>query len=224
MVSLPQALLLMLLMGVAGSLHCIGMCGGLVTAVCMKCPRQQWGGLWMYQLGRLTSYSALGLLVGISGIALQAFAADVAQRGLALLAALVMIVFALNLAGWLPDPLQRLSAAAGRLTGLFRLAQQVANGRQRRSWYLLGLANGLLPCGLVYAALALALARADALESVLMMAIFGLGTVPAMMAVPSLLRRLTVSMRLTAMRLVAVLILLLAGMMIVRGTMTMGVG
>ncbi len=220
--SLLQTWLLMLAMGLFGSLHCIGMCGGLVSAVCMQCPRSQWSGLWAYQTGRLTTYALLGLVVGISGVALQALAADMLQRGLALFAGLAMVVFALNLAGWLPDPLRRLSAAAGRLTGLARLARQIAEGQRTTSWYLLGLANGLLPCGLVYAALALALARADALESALMMTGFGLGTVPAMMFVPWLLRRLTTRMRLQAMRLSALMLLILAAMTIMRGMTTMG--
>jgi len=211
--TLPSALMLMFSMGFMGSLHCIGMCGGLVSAVSMSRPQVWWSGLLVYQFGRVTTYAVLGLLVGLSGAALSAFGGDLLQRLLALLAGLLMILFALNLGGWLPDPLRRMAAWGGRKTGLALLARNVANGARAGGWYTLGLANGLLPCGLVYAALSLALAAGDSRLAVLMMASFGLGTIPAMMAVPSLLHGMTPALRSTAMRTAAV-------MMIVLGVMT----
>jgi len=204
--TLPSALLLMLSLGFMGSLHCIGMCGGLVTAVSMSHPKICWSGLFIYQLGRVTTYALLGLLVGSSGVALNAFGGDLLQRVFALLAGSLMIIFALNLAGWLPDPLRHFSTWASRKTGLAKLARRASDQARAGNWYTLGLANGLLPCGLVYAALSLALAAGNAHTATLMMAVFGLGTMPAMMLMPSALHKMTPSLRTSAMRLAAIMI------------------
>ena len=220
--TLPSALLLMLSMGFMGSVHCIGMCGGLVSAVSMSRKHVWWSGLLVYQFGRISTYAALGLLVGLSGAALSAFGGDQLQRLLAVLAGLLMIAFAMNLAGWLPDPLQRPGAWASRKTGLARLAMRVSKNARASSWYALGLVNGLLPCGLVYAALSLALAAGDAINATLMMIAFGLGTVPAMMLVPSALRGMTPAQRSISLRIAAVLIILFGLMTIYRSTMQPG--
>jgi len=219
--SLPSAFLLMLPLGFMGSLHCIGMCGGLVTAVSMSRPNIWWSGLLIYQLGRVTTYALLGLLVGLSGVALSALGGDMLQRILAILAGSLMIVFALNLAGWLPDPLRRFSAWASRKSGLASLARTASESARRGSWYALGLANGLLPCGLVYAALSLALSVGNAQMATLMMATFGLGTIPAMMLVPSALQRMTPALRSSAMRVAAVMIIVMGVITVLRSNMVM---
>jgi len=218
--TLPSAVLLMGGMGFMGSLHCIGMCGGLIGALSMSRKGIWWPGLLAYQFGRVTTYSLLGLLVGISGAALSAIGGDTVQRVLAAVAGLLMLVFALNLAGWLPDPLRRIGAVVSHKTGLSRLAMRASGSARPGNWYALGMINGLLPCGLVYAALAMVLAAGDALQGTLMMAAFGLGTIPAMMAIPSLLRGMTPSQRGLSMRIAAVLIMLLGLMVIYRSTLT----
>jgi len=219
--TLLSTLLLMLSLGFMGSLHCIGMCGGLVTAISMSHTNIWWSGLLVYQLGRVTTYALLGLLVGISGFALHAFGGDLIQRILAIVAGILMIIFALNLAGWLPDPLRRFSAWASKKTGLAQLAKNASTHARAGSWYTLGLANGLLPCGLVYAALSMALAANNAQTATLMMVAFGLGTIPAMMLVPSLLHRMTPSLRSRAMSIAAVLIIAMGLIIIFRNPITM---
>jgi len=214
--SLPVALLLMVSMGFLGSLHCIGMCGGLVSVLSMSRQQTWWSGLMAYQVGRITTYAALGLLVGISGAALSAFGGDQVQRLLALLAGLLMIAFGLNLAGWLPDPFRRFGAWAGTKTGLIQLSRRVAGDGGMGSWYGLGLVNGLLPCGLVYAALSLALASGNFISGTMMMAAFGVGTVPAMMLVPSLFRKMTPLLRMASLRVAAALIIVLGLIVISR--------
>jgi len=221
--SLPSTLLLMLSLGFMGSLHCIGMCGGLVTAVSMSRTNIWWSGLFIYQLGRVTTYAILGLLVGFSGVALSSFGGDVLQRILAMVAGTLMITFALNLAGWLPDPLRRFSTWASRKSGLAGLARTASESARAGSWYALGLANGLLPCGLVYAALSLALAAGNAQTATLMMTTFGLGTIPAMMLVPSALRSMTPALRMKSMRIAASLIIILGIFTVLRSGMAMHV-
>jgi len=159
--------------------------------------------------------------VGFAGAALSSFGGDLVQRLLAALAGTLMIIFAMNLTGLLPDPLRRLGLWASRKTGLALLARRVATEARASGWYALGLANGLLPCGLVYAALSLALATGNAMHGVVMMLCFGLGTIPAMMAVPSLLSRLTPAMRSSAMRVAGMLLFALGVMTLWRGFMPM---
>jgi len=219
--TLPSALLLMLSLGFMGSLHCIGMCGGLVTAVSMSQPKVWWSGLLIYQCGRISTYTLLGLLVGLSGAALSAFGGDLLQRALAIFAGALMIIFALNLAGWLPDPLRRFSSWASRKTGLAQLAQRASSQARAKSWYALGLANGLLPCGLVYAALSLALASGNSYKAMLMMCVFGIGTIPAMMLAPSALHKMTPSLRTNAMRIAALILIIIGITTISRSGMMM---
>ena len=125
--SLLESALLMLTMGLLGSLHCIGMCGGLVSAMCMSRPKIWWPGLVIYQFGRVTTYSLFGLVAGLFGAALGEVGGWPLLRALAIVAGLLMIVFGLNLAGWLPDPLRRFTALVSQRIGLAALARRVRN-------------------------------------------------------------------------------------------------
>jgi sulfite exporter TauE/SafE len=163
----------------AGTPHCVGMCGALACAAGER-PAQQ----LPYHLGRIGSYAALGALSGAFGHVIPG--PDWVGTAVA---AVLLVGFALALAGWLPEPRVRLpwltragAALAGRTDGASRL--------------LFGMVNGLLPCGLVYATLGLAVATADPVSGALLMAVFGLGTVPALaVATLGLRRALNRSMR-----------------------------
>ncbi|MDQ6955644.1 MAG: sulfite exporter TauE/SafE family protein [Mariprofundaceae bacterium] len=219
--SLPSMLLWMFVMGFMGSLHCVGMCGGLITAISMSAKKTWWFGLFTYQLGRITTYAILGLILGFTGLALHDLGGDIIQRFITILAGSLMIIFALNLGGWLPDPVQRLSSWVTRKTGLMQLANSLAKHARLRGWYALGLVNGLLPCGLVYAALAMGIATGNAIHASLMMASFGLGTIPAMMFVPSILQKMSPVFRLNTLRVAAFFMMVLGAITILRSTMHM---
>jgi len=215
---MAESLATLFSIGLLGSLHCIGMCGGLVGALALGRSRVWWPGLFVYQLGRVTTYALFGTLVGVVGLSLGELGGTLVQRSLTLFAGLFMIVFGLNLAGWLPDPLARLSVSVSRRLGLGRLAASLAADARLLGWYGMGMVNGLLPCGLVYAALALALAAGNVLESGLMMISFGLGTIPAMLLAPALLRRLAPELRGRAMQVAAVMLILLGAFTMLRGS------
>ncbi len=216
-----ESMLLMLSMGLLGSLHCIGMCGGLVSALCLSRPAVWWPGLIIYQLGRVTTYSLFGLVAGLSGAMLGEIGGWPLLRALAIVAGLLMIIFGLNLAGWLPDPLRRFTALVSQRIGLATLARRVAQRDSLSGWYLMGLSNGMLPCGLVYAALGFALASASA-GAALLMFCFGLGTIPSMLFAPALLRKLTPELRGNLLRIAGVIVVLLGVMTMLRdGTMHM---
>jgi len=212
-----EALSMMLTMGLLGSLHCIGMCGGLVSAMCMSRPKVWWPGLVIYQFGRVTTYSLFGLLAGLFGGMLGDIGGWPLLKALAIFAGLLMILFGLNLAGWLPDPLRRLTALVSERIGLAALARNVAQRASLSGWYVMGLANGLLPCGLVYAALSLALASASSVGAGLMMFSFGLGTIPAMLFAPALLRKLTPQLRGWMLHIAGVILVVLGVMTMLRG-------
>jgi len=219
--TLPSMLLWMFIMGFMGSLHCVGMCGGLITAISMSTKKTWWTGLLVYQFGRISTYAILGLILGFTGLALHDFGGDIIQRLITILAGSLIILFALNLGGWLPDPVQRLSVWVTSKIGLMQLVSNLATHARLRGWYTLGLVNGLLPCGLVYAALALGIATGHAVHASFMMISFGLGTIPAMMFVPSILQKMSPILRLNTLRIAALLMIILGLATIFRSAMPM---
>lgn len=153
------------LAGLVGSPHCMGMCGGFAAA----CGAGRDRGL-SWHAGRLATYMALGGVAGAAGAAIPG-----PSWVPAILSAVLLSWFALALAGLVPEP-------RFRLPGLVRLTRNADTRTGGGGRFLFGLANGLLPCGLVYAALAVPVASGDALVGALSMLAFGLGTVPALVA------------------------------------------
>jgi len=131
-----------------------------------------------WHAGKTLSYATLGALAGWTGHSVPG-PAWVATA----LSSILVIWFAAALAGLAPEP-------TVRLPGLARLAGRAALRDDVTSRLLFGIANGLLPCGLVYAALGIAVASADARTGALAMAAFGAGTVPALSAFALGVRRL----------------------------------
>jgi sulfite exporter TauE/SafE len=182
--SLPLALLLA---GFAGSLvHCVGMCGPFVVGQVVADSEHARGrydewrrlagaALLPYHLGRLTTYTALGA-VGGAATALFAASTGFAWLSAALLGlgALLMIVQAIGLAFGAASPLSRL---------VVRLASPLSASRHAAGRYALGLVLGLLPCGLLYGALAAAAGTGGAGGGAVAMLAFGAGTMPALVGI-----------------------------------------
>ncbi|MGD9601708.1 MAG: sulfite exporter TauE/SafE family protein [Gammaproteobacteria bacterium] len=172
-------------LGLLSTVHCWGMCGGLLLA--FAGARGPAGGgllnLLGFNLGRITSYTLAGALTGAAAdAALGARTFDHGHQGLQMLAAGVLIVSGLALLRWLPgrDRLARLGLALWRrLQPLTRALLPAARPHQR---FLLGMVWGWLPCGFVYSMLALAAAQGEARAGALLMLAFGLGTLPGMLA------------------------------------------
>lgn len=182
--SLPTALLLA---GLAGSLvHCVGMCSPFVLGQVVADSEHARGryGEWQrlagaallpYHLGRLTTYTALG---AVAGAATALFAATTGfawlSAALLVLGALLMILQAIGLALGAASPLSRL---------VTRLAMPLSASRHPAGRYALGLVLGLLPCGLLYGALAAAAGTSGARDGAIAMLAFGMGTLPALVGV-----------------------------------------
>jgi sulfite exporter TauE/SafE len=166
------ALLAAFVSGLAGSLHCIAMCGGFAATAGSR-PT----GAAAWHLGRLSTYALLGALAGAVGQVMPG-----PPWLPAIVATVLLCWFALAIAGLVPEP--RI-----RVPGVGRAGIALAN-REGLGWrYLFGMTTGLLPCGLVYAALALPVALGRPLAGALAMLAFGLGTVPALATLSVALRK-----------------------------------
>jgi len=160
------------LAGFVGSLHCIGMCGGFAIA-CGGRARDT----FLWHAGRTTTYAILGGLAG-------AFGSLMPGPGwiVGVLSTLLIVWFAAGLAGLVPEP-------HVSIPGVKHLATNLASRTNYAARFGFGMANGLLPCGLVYAALGIPVAASDPLIGALAMTAFGVGTAPALTAVAMGLRR-----------------------------------
>jgi hypothetical protein len=159
--------------GLLGSIHCVGMCGAFAAS----CTRAR-GGLAAWHLGRIATYALLGSLAGAFGRFLPGPAWLPAA-----VASILLLWFALALAGLVPEP--RLIPP-----GLTRAGGRAAANPSTTTQLLFGVANGFLPCGLVYSALTIPVALASPGLGALAMLAFGLGTVPALSVTALGLRRL----------------------------------
>ncbi len=174
------SLLAIFLTGLMGGGHCVGMCGGIVTAMSFQgTQKQPFTYHLAYSAGRIASYSLAGALVGLLGSA--AFLSDTLyplQTGLFILAQGVLILLGLYLAG-LNSAVLWLERAGG---GLWRRLQprlgRLLPIRNHGQALVAGSLWGWLPCGLVYSVLVSALAAGSAGQGALLLLVFGLGTLP----------------------------------------------
>ncbi len=178
------------LVGVLGSAHCIGMCGGIVGALTLGLPdtvrNSGWGVLpylFAYNAGRIASYVLAGALVGLLGEqAAGLFPPERAHLLGVVISGVFMVVLGLYVGGWWPGlaRVERLGAYFWRLVE--PLGRHLLPVRSPAHALGLGAVWGWLPCGLVYTALAFALTAADAGAGAARMAAFGLGTLPMLLA------------------------------------------
>lgn len=205
--------------GFLGSLHCVGMCGGLLSAMSMTRPQIWWPGIIAYQIGRITTYTTLGFIIGLLGSLINnsSWLGGI-QSIITIVAGIIIILLALHIGGWLPDPFSRFSNRIMALTGFSRIVKAAATTTNTSPWYSAGLINGLLPCGLVYAAITLSLTATTVGQGVAGMVLFGLGTVPAMLAVPVVLRAITPAARKRIIKIGALLLMLIGILTLLRGT------
>lgn len=173
---------LIFLGGFLGSSHCVGMCGALAVSVGLGAQRLP-GNLArqsLYTLGRVCTYSFLGAAAGFAGwrLARGTAVSSGFQAGLAVVAGLLLIWQGLRSAGLLPQrPIHQSRAAFCPGRGV------LATFLTAPGWYspfLAGLLTGFLPCGLVYAYLAMAATSGTVFRGATAMAIFGIGTAPLM--------------------------------------------
>jgi len=198
-------------LGLLGSLHCAAMCGPLMLAL----PVTPGGagrfvaGRLIYQLGRVMTYCLLGVVAGIAG---KYFFIAGLQRWLSIgLGVAILFGFLIS---------KKVSVSAPVVLLVAKLKMVMSAQLQRRNFSslgLLGMLNGLLPCGLVYVALAGAVTHGTLLGGVFYMVVFGLGTLPMLLAISFSGRLFPVSLRIKLCGAISVGVCLLAALLILRG-------
>ena len=178
-------------MGLFSSLHCIGMCGSIIGTLTLSLKpsirnnkRRLASYVFNYNAGRILSYTLAGLLAGLTEkfITLP-FGLEHGHRFLQILSAAIMVGAGLYIAGWFPHFAYIEKIGTKLWKQLEPFGRKLIPVKTRFHAFLFGMIWGWLPCGLVYAALALAATTADIQRSALTMLAFGLGTLPSVMGV-----------------------------------------
>lgn len=201
--------------GFFGSVHCIGMCGPIALSL-PGAPNVRWryaAERLVYNVGRAVTYTtlggaigALGALVSLSGV----------QQWISIGIGTLMILGAL--VPWVSRHVQRLEQLPARaLRHVMKPIQSLYQRGGFGAMLVVGLLNGLLPCGFVYAALATAVTAGSVYTSMSFMAAFGAGTIPAMFAVSFLGRLVSVKWRQRLQVLVPVGLVIVGVLLILRG-------
>lgn len=204
-----------LLMGLLGSLHCIGMCGPIALALPFSTQNKYKNifSILLYNLGRISMYALIGFTFGFFG---EAFFIAGLQQKLSIVLGLAILFFMLipkiGLAGnTINNKVQSI------LHPLYRTMSRLLEKKKIRVLFLLGLLNGLLPCGLIYLALAGALTMSSPGEGALFMVFFGLGTLPAMLSVPLMKSILNFELRKKLNRIYPAFMVTMGILLLVRG-------
>lgn len=188
---------LLFLIGLLSSLHCVGMCGGIVAAYCNANPDPK--AHWQYNLGRLISYTTIGALLGGFG---SVFLPSPTITGLiTLVAGLIMVLYGLE--QLLARPfLSKITLPWSRFFKVFGQSKSSAP-------FFVGLANGLMPCGPLQTLQLYALSSGSAIRGGLSLGIYALGTIPLMLGFGHFLARLSRSQVSKALRISGVIIIIL---------------
>ncbi len=224
----PLDLGVMFSLGLLSSLHCVQMCGPIVLSYSVALesltqrPARQvaiplLSNHIAYNVGRIITYSTLGAVAGFAGqsIALLGRISGYIQL-LAIVAGILMIAVGIFLLGILPARLQSFL----RIPGAFlRRVSTLLSAPGSRNRFVLGLALGFLPCGLIYAALMNAMATGSILAGAGTMLAFGLGTACALLAIGIFSSGLRIQINRWGTQLAALAFMLMGALLIWRGTM-----
>jgi len=181
-------------LGLASTLHCAGMCGSLTSAVMLasgpRSPRADAHALTLMHAGRIASYALAGATVGALGAPAVAWLdRELAFRLVQWAGAVALMWIGLSTAGVLP-PLSALDRLLAPIADRVARAATPVQGRNRAA-LAAGVAWGLMPCAMVYGALFTALLTGSAVSGAAVMAAFGLGTLPGLIASAAGLRLLS---------------------------------
>lgn len=212
-------LLSAIIMGLLGSLHCVGMCGPIafMLPVDRNNKINKFTQIFIYHSGRLLAYGIIGLVFGMLGKGLYVFGM---QQKLSIVIGVLMIVIVLiphkTLSKYnLSQPFYKLMAKVKN-----RLGQQLKK-KTPDTFLTIGFLNGFLPCGLVYMALFGAIAMGNTAQGGLYMVLFGLGTIPLMTTAIYFSSLLKGVARQNVQKLIPVFVIIIGALFIVRG---MGLG
>ncbi|OMP31206.1 sulfite exporter TauE/SafE family protein [Mangrovimonas sp. DI 80] len=203
------------ILGLLGSLHCVGMCGPIafMLPVDRSNTTKKVGQIAIYHLGRILAYSIMGFVFGLIGKSLYLFGI---QQQLSIAIGIMMILAILLPQGKFST--SRLTAPIFKV--ISKIKQNLGNALQKRTadtFLTIGFLNGFLPCGLVYMAIFGAIANQNMLEGSLYMALFGLGTVPLMTSAIYLGKFLSSEVKQRIQKAIPVFVVIIGLMFILRG-------
>lgn len=203
------------ILGLVGNFHCLGMCGPIALAIPIKdnSTSTRMLSILIYNLGRIFTYSLLGALIGIVG---KGFVLIGFQQKLSIIMGIAVVLYALFVI------LKRKSSMLNSLFShkFYRLKNAMGSFLRKKTYdanLLLGLLNGLLPCGMIYIALAGAIASESMFSSTMFMFFFGLGTLPVMMILPWIATTISSNFRLKLNKMIPYTLLVFGFLLILRG-------
>ena len=200
-----------LIMGLAGSLHCVGMCSPLAMTV-SRLSAAATVNRFIYNLGRILTYGLMGAVLGSAGMVIP-FSGF--QNLISILLGLSLLIVAVI--GWQKVKIPGLTWILQGLNG--RLKMLFGKYLQRKSYgavFVLGTLNGILPCGLTFLALASSAAMGDPFEGAYFMILFGAGTLPVMLGLTGLLEGLVKRFNLSASRITTTMLVISGCLLIAR--------
>jgi sulfite exporter TauE/SafE len=206
-------------LGLLGSFHCLGMCGPLALSLPVNSDNMavKFFGALLYNAGRVVTYSCIGLLFGALG---RSFALFGFQQWLSIIMGSMILLYLL-----IGKRFGTTKVMIPGVTTFYNKLRKFLGGlytnKHFSALFLIGILNGLLPCGLVYMAIAGAVASGSIGNSMLFMASFGLGTLPLMWALTFFGNYLAMGVRIRIRKAYPYVIALVACLLILRG---MGLG
>lgn len=202
-------------LGLAGTAHCIGMCGPIAMALPLNRSNSFtiWTGILQYNLGRVMMYSILGFVVGMIGISIELIGW---LQGLSILSGILIIAYAWRKYIRLPFGNSNgtpdwLYAFITRQMGKFMASKNPLK------LFMLGFFNGMLPCGMVYTALIGSLVMAHPVQGAAYMVLYGLGTLPALALIAFSANRISNSFRHKLQRSIPYFMTVIGFLLILRG-------
>lgn len=198
-------------LGLFGSMHCLGMCGPLVMSLPFQSVEKNKLGLttFSYHAGKIATYAIFGLIAGMLG---QGFVLLKWQQLLSILAGVSLLALTL-----IPVLKERLKVSLPLQDWFGRLFKLISESPKVYYFFIFGFINGLLPCGLVYAAFAGAMASGSMINGALFMAAFGVGTVPSLSAIIIFKQRVPVKIRSYFLKSSYILSIFVGVLLILRG-------
>ncbi|APA63082.1 sulfite exporter TauE/SafE family protein [Maribacter sp. 1_2014MBL_MicDiv] len=208
-------LLSALILGLMGSLHCVGMCGPIAFMLPVDRTNnyKKFGQIFIYHFGRLLAYGIIGLVFGLLGKGLSIFGI---QQKLAIAIGIIMILIVL-----IPyQTFNKYNLSKPIYKVISKVKNQLGKELKKKSpdtFLTIGFLNGFLPCGLVYMALFGSIAMGDALQGSLYMILFGFGTLPLMTAAIYFSNLLKGGIRQKVQKAIPVFVIIIGALFILRG-------
>ncbi|MDY0079020.1 MAG: sulfite exporter TauE/SafE family protein [Ignavibacteriaceae bacterium] len=203
------------IIGLVGSLHCIGMCGPIVVALPVKgfSTFRLIITRLLYNIGRVITYSFLGLLFGILGKNLNILGL---QQITSIVFGAIMILVVIT-PSKIKNSISRVSVVSSANGLLKKGFSKLISKQSAESFFLIGILNGFLPCGFVYVGIAGALVTGSLMNAVIYMFLFGLGTIPVMFLTSMFPAILGEKKRVKIRKWIPVLLFILGAVFILRG-------